>query len=298
GYNSTPGLRPLTRSELYELWIRQELFHGKFIVRIGKVSPTLDFGNVLRPVPTRDAASFIPAVSGLLFTPVFNNPTLYGVAPGFYNSASGVTLNFTPTKWWYLNYGAYDGNLARGVQTGLKGPTFNGYYFQIAETGFVWRLGRNGLPGQAGTGVWHQTGVLQGAPGISENGASGVYAFGSQRLWFRDPGRSNAGVSTFFQVGTNDSHTLPVNRFVGGGFTAFGLVTPRPSDSMGIGVAWSRLDPKVFQRNSELMLQSYYQARIINGVYLQPTLTYIPTPGASPAFKAAWAATLRLTVLF
>jgi porin len=298
GYNSTPGPASLTRSELYQLWIRQQLFHAKLIVRVGKMTPTDDFGNVLRPVPTRDAASFIPAVSGLLYTPVFKNPTLYGASPGFYNSAGGVILNFVPVKWWYADYGAFDGNLARGVQTGEKGPTFNGYSFQIAETGLAWRIGPNRLPGAAGAGLWHQTGVLQGPPGISENGASGVYAFGSQRLWFRDPGRDNAGVSTFFQVGHNGSNTLPVNNFLGGGFTGFGLVPSRPNDSTGIGVAWSGLDPSIFKRGSELMLQSYYQARIANGIYLQPTLTYIPTPGASPDYNSAWAATMRLTVLF
>ncbi len=297
-YNSTSGANPLTRSELYELWIRQELLHGKLVVRLGKVAPTRDFGNVLRPVPTQDAASSIPAVSGLLYTPVFKNPTLFGVLPGFYNSASGVMLNVSPLKRWYINYGAFDGNLARGVQTGLKGPTFNGYYFQIAETGFVWRLGPNRLPGQAGAGIWRQTGLLHGPAEISQDGASGRYAFGSQRLWFRDPGRDNSGVSAFFQVGTNNAKTLPINKFLGGGFTGFGLVHSRPSDSAGIGVAWSRLNPNIFKRNSELMLQTYYQARMANGVYLQPTLTYIPTPGASPTYSAVWAATLHLTILF
>jgi porin len=67
---------------------------------------------------------------------------------------------------------------------------------------------------------------------------------------------------------------------------------------MGVGLAWSRLNPNLFKRSSELMLQSYYQGRIANGLYLQPTLTYIPTPGASPDFKGAWAISLRLAVLF
>jgi porin len=298
GYNSTTGSAPLTRAELYELWIRQEILHGKVIIRIGKVTPTRDFGNVTRPVPTEDTASRIPAVSGLLYTPMFKNPTMYGASPGFYNSASGITLNFVPTKYWYINYGAYDGNLALGVQTGERGPTFNGYYYQIAETGFVWRLGRNRLPGQAGVGDWHQTGLLQGAPGISQNGTSGVYTFGSQRLWFQNPGKNNAGVSAFFQVGHNNSRTLPINQFYGGGFTGFGLIHARPSDSVGIGVAWSQLNPNSFKRNSETMLQSYYQAEIAKGIYLQPTLTYIPTPGASPDYKGAWAATVHVTYLF
>jgi porin len=298
GYNSTPGPDPLTRSELYQLWIRQELLAGKVIVRFGKVSPTLDFTNVLRPVPTDDSASSISAVSGLLYTPVFNNPTMYGVAPGFYNSAVGITVNLVPTKYWYLNYGAYDGSLARGIQTGLNGPSFGGYYYHIVETGVAWRVGRRRLPGQVGFGGWHQTGLLQGAPGISQNGTSGAYSFVSQRLWFKSPGKNNAGVSAFFQVGHNNSRTLPINQFYGGGLTGFGLIPSRPSDSMGIGVAWSQLSPNIFKRSSELMLQSYYQSQLAKGVYFQPTLTYIPTPGASPDYKGAWAATARVTYLF
>ena len=262
------------------------------------MTPTRDFGNVLRPVPTDDPASRIPAVSGLIYTPIFKNPTMYGASPGFYNSAAGVTLNFVPTKYWYFNYGIYDGTGALGVQTGQRGPSFSGYYYQAAETGAAWRLGRNGLPGQAGFGGWHQTGLLQGAPGISQNGTSGVYAFGSQRLWFVNPGKNNAGISGFFQVGHNNSQTQPVNLFYGGGATGFGLIPKRPDDSVGVGLAWSQLNHNLFQRNSELMLQSYYQTQLIKWVYLQPTFTYIPTPGASVAYKGAVAATLRLTYLF
>jgi porin len=46
------------------------------------------------------------------------------------------------------------------------------------------------------------------------------------------------------------------------------------------------------------MLQSYYQTQLMKWVYLQPTITYIPTPGASLAYKGPVAATLRLTYLF
>ena len=103
GYNSLPGPDPLHRSELYQLWWRQELFDGKFILRFGKVVPTNDFNNVLRPVPVQDQHLAIPAVSGLLFTPVFVNPTLLGVMPGYYNSAYGITTTFTPVRNLYLS---------------------------------------------------------------------------------------------------------------------------------------------------------------------------------------------------
>ena len=91
---------------------------------------------------------------------------------------------------------------------------------------------------------------------------------------------------------------MPVTQYYGAGITAFGLVGNRASDSMGAGLALSRLNPVLFARPSELMLQAYYQAPLFATTFLQPTVTYIPTPGASPTLPGALAMTMRLTVLF
>jgi porin len=296
GYNSLPGPPPLDRSELYQLWWRQALFDGKFIFRIGKVVPTNDFNNVLRPVPVHDQHLAIPAVSGLLYTPAFINPTLLGAMPGYYNSAYGVTTTFAPTRNLYLSYGIYDGNVARGVQTGLTGPHFNGYYFHAWETGAAWEV--VGLPGSFGLGGWRQTGKLSAPHNITENGASGFYLFGSQRFWRARPTIDNSGVSGFVQFGVNNSETLPIDEYFGIGLTEFGLVPNRTRDSAGVGLAWSSLNGNIFQRSSELMFQAYYQAHITHGAYFEPAISYIPTPGANPRLNAAWALTLRAICLF
>ncbi len=299
GYNSLPGPNPLNRSELYELWYRQEVLDGKLVFRIGKTVPTFDFGNLLRPVTPLHEYRAIPAVSGLIYTPIFVNPSMLGVLPGYYNSAYGLTINVAPNKNWYFSYGVYDGNLARGKQTGLSLlPEFNGYYFNIGEMGSYWHLGKAKQPGMVGAGIWYQTGTLQGAPGVSENGTYGFYAFGSQRLWFRHPEKDNSGISAFFQFGGNASATLPINRYVGGGLTAFDLVPKRPLDSMGLGVSLSWLNPSLFTNSTELLFQAYYQAHVIEGLYLQPVISYIPNPGALPNLHNAWASTLRLVFLF
>jgi porin len=314
GYNSLPGAKPLDRSELYQLWYRQALFDDKIIFRIGKIVPTYDFNNVARPVPTQDEALSIPAVTGLLYTPVFVNPTLLGAIGGYYNSVYGVTVTLAPTENSYLNYGFYDGNIARGVQTGLTGPHFNGYYFNILEAGLDW-VAAGKYPGQLGAGLWYQTGQLRGPPGISENGAGGFYLFGGQRIWGRsaeNPAsdrkdkiviptseqKQNASVSTFVQFGINNSETLPVKEYLGLGFTGFGLMPHRPDDSIGVGMAWSWLNPNLFVRSSELMFQGYYQARLFTGTFFEPAVSYIPTPGANPKLDSAWALTFRFTFLF
>jgi len=302
GYNGLTGAPPLDRTELYELWWRQSLFADELVVRIGKTVPTYDFGNVVRPVPVQDPLLRIPAVSGLLYTPVFVNPTILGALPGYYNSAYGVTATVAPSRRFYLSLGGYDGNVARGEQTGLQiGPRFNGYRFQIGETGTAWLLGPGDLPGAFAIGGWDQTGTLtlsrpQGA--VTQNGTHGVYAFASQRLW-RGSGEGDArGVSGFIQLGINDSRTMIATGYVGLGVTAFGVIPGRPVDSLGAGIAWSRLNRNRDLRPSETLLQFYDQIQICGAVYLQPTLTLSPNPGEKTARAPAIAFTVQSTVLF
>lgn len=209
GYNGLTGAPPLDRTELYELWWRQSFFSERLVVRIGKTVPTYDFGNVVRPVPVQDVSLQIPAVTGLLYTPVFVNPTILGALPGYYNSAYGVTATVAPTGRFYVSLGGFDGNGAHGEQTGLQlAPTFNGYRFYIGETGTAWLLGPNNLPGAFGIGAWDQTGTLtlsapQGT--VAQNGSHGVYAFASQRLWRGSKDGDARGVSGFVQLGANNS---------------------------------------------------------------------------------------------
>ena len=301
GYNSLPGAPPLDRTELYELWWRQSLFADTVIVRFGKLVPTNDFDNVVRPVPVQDASLQIPAVSGLLYTPIFVNPTILGFLPGYYNSAYGMTATLAPSKSWYLSLGTYDGNGARGVQTGLETtPTFNGYRFQIGEGGAAWLLGPQGLPGAFAIGAWDQTGLLtqKGANGlITQNGSQGIYMFASQRLWRASP--AGDGVSGFIQFGVNDSRTtFFATRYFGFGLTGFGLIPGRPGDSFGAGLAWSGLNQNLgFYRHDEVLFQVYDQIQVRNAFYLEPALT-LSTPGEKSARQPALGFTLQSTILF
>jgi porin len=82
GYDGLTGPKPLVRTQLYELWWRQSMFHNQLVIRVGKTVPSYDFDNVARPVPTADPSLKIPAVTGLIYTPIFKNPTLIGAQPG------------------------------------------------------------------------------------------------------------------------------------------------------------------------------------------------------------------------
>jgi porin len=296
GYNSLPGPSPINRSELYQIWLHQSLFNNRWKIWIGKTAPTFHFNNVSKPVPTvNNPAISIPSVSSLIYTPIFTNPTLDGVIGGYYNSVYGIESTVAPTPELYINMGFYDGNLARGAQTGLRGPHFNGYYFSIMEAGYGWAGSK---PGVAAVGGWYQSGKLH-AEGQTQTGTGGIYGFASRALWIRKSETVSKGnLSGFLQFGWNNSKTLDMDLFFGGGLTAFAVVPNRPNDSMGMGVAWSRLNPHLFSRFSELMFQIYYQAQVYSSIYFQPVFSYIPNPGAHPKKSNVTAFTARIITLF
>jgi porin len=313
GFDGVQASKPFNRSELYQLWWRQTWFDGALITRLGKSVPSFDFNNVLSAVPVGNDAANIPAVTSLIYTPIFVNPTMYGRLPGYYDSATGLTMTLTPTETTYASYGVYDGSAAHGEHTGLLGPQFDGYYFNIAEVGTTWLYGPEGKPGKLGVGLWHQTGDLRLPSGGVDDGENGVYLFASQRLWFQQPGVNHNGVSGFLQYGANDSDSSWVRQYFGAGLTAFGLVSSRPNDSQGVGMAWSFLNddpnaghfffpgapgPSTALNSNELMFAGYYQAALSQWAFLQPTLTYIPNPGSRPDIPAAFASSIYLTILF
>jgi len=300
GYNGLVAQSPFHRSELYQLWFQQILFDEKFFVRIGKVVPSIDFNNVVKPIHLNQKSLEIPATTGLIYTPIFVNSSTLGVLPAYYDSAYSITFNVFPTKHHYFSCGFYDGNLARGVRTGLRGPEFNGYYFQIGEIGGWWKI--NNKPGNIGIGGWNQTGQLtaegENNTEISEKGTQGFYLFGTQRLWLQHPEKDSSGIIGFIQYGINNSKTLIINNYYGAGLTFLGLIPGRSLDSMGCGFALAKLNPRIFQRSYELILQAYDQINLRGSAYFLGALSYIPHPGAEENLQSAWAITGRIIFPF
>lgn len=299
GYNGLTEAPPLNRSELYQLWWRQELLDEKLIVRVGKSIPTFDFNNVSRRLNIANEEPYVANVSGLLFTPIFVNPSILGVMPGYYNSAWGMTVTATPTASSYVSYGIYDGSGARGRQTGTHAwPTFDSYYFNIGEVGTSWA---GEYPGKVGVGGWGQTGTLEtnGYQGqlLQESGAKGIYATASNRLATLQGANGAGAVIGYLQYGINDSRTMMVNEYVGGGVTGFGLIPTRPKDSVGMGVGVSWLTNPQPAGDNEILTQMYYQAHLFGDVFFQPTFTYIPNPSGG-VYPSATSMIFQLVTLF
>ena len=322
-YDNLSPPKDFSRLELYELWWRQRLFEDKLIIKIGKINAGGEFGQVLIPVPIPEAKIRDWTISDLLYTPSGLITTNFKL-PIYPNPAWGVTIHSCRRKKFYVSYGVFDGNGARGVQTGEEvGPEFNSYKFHIGEVGYAWRLADQGKPGRFAAGIWGQTGTLatgkltpEGNAAVTTEGAMGYYAFAYQRLWYRHPGTDPSGLIGFAQFGYSDSHSNTANWYAGGGLTALGLVPHRPYDTTGVGVAWSKLNsdadagliffpdvPSSYTstslRSSELMLQAFYQLNLIPPYMgLQAAYTAIPTPGYRPGIPWANVFTLRMFFVF
>ena len=200
GFDSIEAGPPFNRNELYQLWYRQSLFDDKLIFRIGKSVPTFDFNNVVRPVPVGDPAAAIPAVTALAYTPIFVNPTMLGVIPGYYNSATGITDHLAPTRvdlseLWLLRRQPRPSDTRLACQAPASTVTTSTSESSATAIASV----RSASPAISGwvSGVrpanWTTSRVA------TTNGAVGMYLFGAQRLWFRNPGVDSSGISGFYQ---------------------------------------------------------------------------------------------------
>lgn len=299
GYNSLDDNQITFRAEIFTLWYLHKFANDRLLIRIGKSITTYDFANVIQANAYDDEAHTIPAVSSLIFTPLYINPTVLGIWPGYLNSATGVVSTLIPVERTYFKYGLYDGNLANGRQVGTEGPRFNGYNLHIAELGASWQIGPDKKPGKFGFGYWSQTGVLEAASGPVD-GAQGIYLFGSQRLTYERAGESSEGLSVFYQFSGTNTPFVETHRYFGCGLTYYGLLPGRDRDSVGWGMAYGRMnnDPALDLGADEVILSWYYQWIVRPNFVVQPNITYIPNPATAPDNPSALPVTLRAILLF
>ncbi len=307
GVNSTDAVGPNNRTELYNYLFSQNLFEDQFQLVVGKLIPTISFGNATAPDPSAQNRNYdIPSLTGLSYTPVFVVPTMLGRIPGYPDSALGLTTTLAPNVFKgraYVTAGVFDGRLGAGeAWTGLVAPSLKGPLFSVAQVGTAWRLGPRQAPGQLFIGGWHQAGPLGSPGGLRETSAGGVYGQVSQRLTSFRYGQDSSGLNVFVQAGWSPSVTNLINSSIGGGLTVLAPFASRPRDSYGVGLSWARLNDRTGAgygfNPSELMLQAYAQFHLVNNLFLQPVITTLPLVGVAGGSAPSVSATLQLTALF
>jgi porin len=261
GYNGIVGLPPFQRSELFRAWYAQEIVKDVLKVRIGRMDPTVDFGNVLRPVTFTERQPEHPGGERAHLHADLRQRLDDRRRSGYYNVGNGATVTFTPTQSVYVSLGAYDGNRARGVQTGLNPPLFNGYYFTIGEIGTDWRLGEGNHPGSSASACGVRR--LITAAGVTRRRLrrrlSVRLAADRPRRQRPRPLLGDHDVLSVRRQQLPDAAEPAVLRRRHDGVRASRKPRPR---FHGLRVGLSRLNPNLFARPSELMIQAYIPARM------------------------------------
>ena len=302
GIETRPGTR------LYELWIEQELWGGRVAVRAGRLGADTEF------FVSQYATLF---VNGTFGWPAIAAANLPGNGSSRLVAAPGVRLKLAPTDGLTASAALFAAGEAetgdaaeRGGRRGT-GSRKGTAPLVLAEVAYAYNQGRGaaGLPGVVKLGGYHHFGRFDDsrsdAEGVSladPNGSGiarrlrgngGAYAVLDQLVW-REPGTRDQGLGLFLRAVGSPSASGVIALYADGGVTYKGLFAGRVNDTLGLGVAYARFsraaraadrdaarfDPAArFVRSSEAVVELSYQAEIVPGFTVQPSVQYIVRPG-------------------
>ena len=298
--------RPATR--LYELWVEQELWGGRVAMRAGQLGVDTEF------FISQYATLFANATFGWSALATANLPV--GGSSRLL-SAPGVRLKLVPTDGVTVlaallasdPAGSGD-DLWRGTGS-RKGNS----PLVLAEVAYAYNQGPGaaGLPGVVKFGGYRHFGrfddLRSDVDGLSLadpdgsgvprrlRGNDGVYALLDQ-LVYRKPGTRDQGLGLFLRVVGSPSASSLIDFYADGGVTYKGLFAGRANDTLGLGVAYARFsrsargadrdvarfDPEApLVRSSEAAIELSYQAEVVPGFTVQPSVQYIIRPGGGIA---------------
>ncbi len=308
--------RPTTR--LVELWFEQKLFSDMASIRVGQLAADTEF--------------FTSEFGGLYVNGTFGWATMFagdlpGSGPGYPLSTPGVRVKLTPNEHLTLLAAIFNGDPAG---TGFSGEDqavdLNGVNFRLRDPALLFGEAQyaynqdkasSGLAGTVKIGGWYHFGLfndnhfaydgfsLADPAGVgvpqTHNGDYAIYGVIDQMLWRLPGDEPKKGVAVFARVaGSPDDRNL-INFYAEGGVNFIGLLSQRPSDSFGLGAAYSHMAPSLAAydqdaaffsgelspvRDYELALELTYQAALVPGWTVQPDLQYIVHPGGGAADPA------------
>ena len=328
GIEATPG------AKLYDLWLEQQLWGGKFSLRLGQEGANDEF------MLAQSALLFINSSFG--FPPLLALDLPSG-GPNYPLATPFVRMKYQPSDEFTLMAALYNGDPA---PPGAGDPQLRDRYgtaFRLNDHSIsfaeLWYapsgLTALGLPGAYKIGAWYNSGPfpdrLHDTLGLSladpastglprrHGGDWGAYAVIDQMVW-KNPGAEGQGVSLFLQLmGTPADRNLS-ELSIAGGVSVKGPFAGRADDQaglavtfLGIGAPARRLADDVIRftgtgfpaARGETIVEATYQASLAPWLKLQPDVQYVVNPGAGiPAEKSPlslkndWIVGLRVTVNF
>jgi porin len=245
---------------LYELWLEQSFWDGKFSIRAGQIALDEEF------ICSDYGSIFLSGTHGW---PAFISATIPDGGPAYPVAGTGVRVLFKPTDRLDLMAAVTDGDVRDQCTENRHGTHF-GFddgdgVFTIFEAAYRINQGKDdqGLPGTYKIGGWYHSGHFddlqcdtQGVgleddgtlSGLSSNGTpashagnGGIYFNIDQMIWRKTPG-SDEGIGIYCRVAPwLSSDRNPLDFYAAGGLNCKGLIPSRAEDVFGVGISYARV---------------------------------------------------------
>jgi porin len=328
------NIEAIPSTKLYDLWVEQQLFGGKVLLRVGQEG-------------ANDELMLAP-FAGLFLNSSFGYPAILAIdlpsgGPNYALAVPFVRLLATPTEEISLVGAVFTENPAppgtgnpqlrdrHGTAFGL-----DDHALSFAELWYAPSfLTAWGVPATYKLGMWYATGPF-GDPLRDQNGlslanpaSSGIplqhsgdyafYAIVNQTLW-KKPNTEAQGIGVFLQIMHAPDDRNVSDLFIEGGVNWKGPLPGRSHDEAGIALTYAGIGApaRSYSRDvifysglgtpyaqGEPIIEATYRARLTPWFKVQPDLQYvinpgagIPTPQSPRPLKNALVLGVRVTVDF
>ena len=290
--------------KLFEAWFEQQLCDARLSLLLGLYDLNAEFDY---------------AETGQLFL-----HSSFGIGPDFSLSGQngpsvfpttslGLRLRVQPDPTWYWQTAVLDGVAGDPDDPGGTQVVFGAHDGVLVASELAYLLDVHAAAGRYGKyalGAWVYSDGLDknGTAGRAAccGGAYGLYGLAEQVVYrhVTDPRR---GLALFARFGFADARVNPFSVYTGGGLVYTGLLSRRPEDRCGLGIAAAHHSGR-FRRarraagyavaDAEIALELTYRAGLTAWWTVQPSLQYIVNPGTEPGLSDAILVGLRFEVVF
>ena len=305
------GARPTTR--LYELWYEQKL-GDKAALRIGQQGIDVEF------LTSDYAANFIDATFGWPGLPSLDLPQ---GGPAYPLATPAARLKLDPMPGLTILAAVFEGEPAGPGPGDPQARDRYGLNFRVSDPPLIFLEtqyrynrgdGAHGPPGTFKLGGFAHLGkfddqqfavggvplalAIPGATPIQHSPDSGGYAILDQQVYRLPGGDDEKGIGVFARLIGAPPDRNVIDLYADAGFFALGLVPGRPDDGFGLAAAFAKVSSTAQAadrdtdlatglpapvRSFEAVIEATYDATIVPGFMLQPTLQYIVHPGGNVA---------------
>jgi porin len=267
---------------LNELYLLQELFEKRLILKAGRLDAGNDF--LSSPLYWQYVNN---AFDGNPISIFFNIP--FTAYPG---ATWGAIIGAEPWEWLDAKFAVYNAN------SKIQQNKYHGTNFTFSSTnGVVWITEwdfsvnqskcHHGMPGNYKVGFFYLTGDEPKFSGGKQRGDPGLYFLLDQMVYRHGGAESNRGLTPFISLMFQPKNRNLFPFFVDGGLVYRGPFESRPKDVAAFGVAHGHYssDLASVQRKTgakpqhgETVLELNYWFQINKWFYIMPDMQYIIQP--------------------